>query len=259
MEAESCREYYIEGRSAAPVAGSGGCALPLQERCHKVETKQLVTKTCSVTAILFDFGGVIAEEGFREGLTAIAREHGLRPAAFVRVGFELVYGVGYVLGRSDEKAFWKAMRDRTGIQAPDEALRAHILSHFTLRPWMLEILPQLRDSGTRLALLSDQTNWLDELDEDLHFFRWFDHVFNSYHLGKSKKDPSLFDDVLKVMHLQAGQALFVDDHGLHIERARQRGLNTILYQDRRSFMRALAVFCPFLQAADAHTRHEESE
>jgi len=224
-----------------------------------VETRHSVLETCSVAAILFDFGGVIAEEGFREGLTAIAREHSLEPGAFVRVGFELVYEVGYVLGRSEENTFWEVVRDKTGIRAADEALRENILSHFTLRPWMLEILPRLRDSGTRLALLSDQTNWLDELDEDLHFFSCFDHVFNSYHLGKSKKDPSLFDDVLKIMGLRAEQALFVDDHHSHIERAGQRGLNTILYQDRPSFMRALAVFCPFLQAPGIQSHNKMSE
>jgi putative hydrolase of the HAD superfamily len=108
----------------------------------------------------------------------------------------------------------------------------------------------------RLALLSDQTNWLDQLDEKLHFFRCFDHVFNSYHMGKSKKDSSLFDDVLKIMELRAEQTLFVDDHGSHIERAGQRGLNTILYQDRPSFIRALAVFCPFLRVPATQRRHE---
>ena len=83
------------------------------------------------------------------------------------VGFELVYGVGYVLGRSEENTFWEAVRDQTGIRAADEALRENILSHFTLRPWMLEILPRLRDSGTRLPLLyvilrnrfSEMRNW----------------------------------------------------------------------------------------------------
>jgi putative hydrolase of the HAD superfamily len=224
-----------------------------------VETKHSVSKTCSVAAILFDFGGVIAEEGFREGLSAIARENGQEPEAFVRIGFELVYGVGYVLGRSDEKTFWQAIRDRTGIQETDAALRARILSRFTLRPWMMEILGQLRNAGMRLALLSDQTNWLDELDEKLHFFRCFDHVFNSYHMGKSKKDPWLFDDVLKVMDLRAEQTLFVDDHRAHIDRAGQRGLNTILYQDRPSFMGDLAIFCPFLRVPTAHPRQEGHE
>ena len=69
----------------------------------------------------------------------------------------------------------------------------------------------------------------------------------------------MFDDVLKIMGLREEQALFVDDHHSHIERAGQRGLHTILYQDRPSFMRALAVVCPFLQAPTAHTNHERSE
>jgi putative hydrolase of the HAD superfamily len=240
------------------MAGSGGYTWPISGE-NEVATRHSVSRSYSVTAILFDFGGVIAEEGFREGLTSIAREHGLEPEAFVRAGFELVYGVGYVLGRSNEKTFWQAVRDRTGIQGRDESLRDQILSRFTLRPWMLELLARLREAGVRLALLSDQTNWLDELDAKLHFFHYFDHVFNSYHLGKSKKDPSLFDDVLKVMDLQAGQALFVDDHGSHIERARQRGLNTILYLDQSTFMHALAVFCPFLRALAAHPRQKKSE
>ena len=35
-----------------------------------------------IKTVIFDFGGVLAEEGFREGLLAIARENGLDPDAF---------------------------------------------------------------------------------------------------------------------------------------------------------------------------------
>jgi putative hydrolase of the HAD superfamily len=31
----------------------------------------------AIKAVLFDFGGVLAEEGFRNGLQALAREQGL--------------------------------------------------------------------------------------------------------------------------------------------------------------------------------------
>jgi hypothetical protein len=39
----------------------------------------------SIQAVLFDYGGVLAEEGFREGLKNIARWHGLDPEAFHRL------------------------------------------------------------------------------------------------------------------------------------------------------------------------------
>jgi len=203
-------------------------------------------KPCTVEAIIFDFGGVLAEEGFRNGLFAIARRNGLEPESFARTGFELVYDVGYVLGRADERTFWRALRERTRISDPDSTLRYDILSHFRLRPWMLDLVRELKQNGMCLAILSDQTNWLDELDGRDDFFRWFDHVFNSYHQGKSKKEISLFKDVLSYIGVHAGQALFVDDHESHIKRAEAIGLNTILYLDRERFEADLALFCPHL-------------
>ncbi|MDY6838228.1 MAG: HAD family phosphatase [Thermodesulfobacteriota bacterium] len=212
------------------------------------ETIHPSSKPCTVDAIFFDFGGVLAEEGFRNGLVAIAKRNGLEPSGFARTGFELVFEVGYVLGRSDEKAFWAALREKTHIKDPDSILRDKILSHFRLRPWMLDLVKKLKQKGMRLAILSDQTNWLDELNARYSFFRWFEHVFNSYHLGKSKKDISVFEDVLAHMGVQAGQALFVDDHESHIDRANGVGLHTIWYVDRQGFELELASFCPHLMA-----------
>ena len=204
---------------------------------------------CTVDAILFDFGGVLAEEGFRNGLLSVAKHNGLEAERFVRIAFELVFKVGYVIGRSDESTFWQALREQTGIRGTDETLRKEILSHFRLRAWMIELVKKLKQFNVRLAILSDQTNWLDELDNEHRFFQYFDHVFNSYYLGKSKKDTSLYDDVLRSLRIQASHALFVDDHEGNIERAKQRGLHTILYSDRESFRTDLAQFCPDIVAA----------
>ena len=55
-----------------------------------------------IKAIMFDFGGVLAEEGFREGLKAIAEKNGLDPDLFYETAKELIYESGYVTGRSDE-------------------------------------------------------------------------------------------------------------------------------------------------------------
>ena len=39
----------------------------------------------SIKAVLLDYGGVIAEEGFRNELAAMAREQGLDPKAVLNV------------------------------------------------------------------------------------------------------------------------------------------------------------------------------
>ncbi len=214
---------------------------------------------CVVEVIMFDFGGVIAEEGFRNGLRAIALRNGLNPEAFVKEGFELVHSTGYVTGRSDEKAYWQALREKTGIRNDDESLRNDILIHFEIRPWMVHVVKRLKERGQRMAILSDQTNWLDELDETHHFSRWFDQVFNSFHSGKSKRDPSAFDDALNAMGVEAGKVLFVDDHPGNIERAREKGIHTILYENADGFMEELGRFCPNLRGGAEKIRQDQQD
>jgi len=199
---------------------------------------------CTVDVVLFDFGGVIAEEGFLDGLHSIAEMNGLDPEAFAKTGFDLVHATGYVVGKVTEPVYWESVRGATGIRNDDEFLRKEILDHFVLRPWMVEVVKRLRDSGMRLGMLSDQTNWLEELNSRQGFFDWFDLVFNSYRQGKSKRDPSAFSDILEAMGVEADRVLFVDDRPGNVERAREKGMHTILYTDRERFMEQLRRYCP---------------
>jgi putative hydrolase of the HAD superfamily len=60
---------------------------------------------------------------------------------------------------------------------------------------MIDLVRQLHEQGYVTGVLSDQTDWLDTLDEKYHFSKEFDQIFNSFYLGKGKQDPSLFSDV----------------------------------------------------------------
>ncbi len=206
------------------------------------------TKPCAVEVVFFDFGGVLAEEGYRQGLMAIAQRNGIDPEKFLRTAFDLTFSEGFVTGRIDEKAFWEILRSRTGIAGSREVFRDAVFSGFEMRGWMIELVKKLKESNVRTAILSDQTKWLDELDEKYRFFRWFERVFNSYYLGKSKQEPALFDYVLAEMGVRADQALFVDDNQGNIERAQQKGLYTIHYQNRKDFEEEFLSFCPGLKA-----------
>ncbi len=192
-----------------------------------------------IKAVVFDFGGVLAEEGFREGLKAIARKNGLPPEEFFSLANELVYATGYLLGRARERDFWQAIREKTGIKSDDEGLREELLQRFLLRPEMLDVVKKLKDKGFIVAILSDQTDWLDELNRRRPFFHLFDHVFNSYHIHKGKRDPSVFVDICKKMGIAPEEVLFVDDNGGNIDRARSQGLETIHFKGIEDFIRKI--------------------
>ncbi len=193
-----------------------------------------------ITTILFDYGGVLAEEGFTLGLEVMARENRLDPAEFFRTGAEAIYSCGYVTGKATEQAYWELLRSRTGIKGEDRALTETILSHFILRPRMLGAVRALRKQGLNPVILSDQTDWLDRLNARQPFFQEFSRVFNSFHLGKTKREPSLFTDVLATLKVEPGQALFVDDNPGHIARAAALGLKTHLFLSEELFFADLA-------------------
>jgi putative hydrolase of the HAD superfamily len=194
----------------------------------------------TANTVLFDFGGVLADEGFRDGLAAIGKLSGLAGEDIVVKGHELVLKTGYVTGRAREGRWWDALRSEAGVRGADEALRLEIIERFTLRPSMLGLVDDLRNGGLTVGILSDQTNWLDEIDGRFHLYGRFDYVFNSYHMGKSKNDPTHFDDVLKLLNRQAQEVLFVDDNAGHVSRAVDRGWKAILYGNQEGFLRELS-------------------
>lgn len=188
-----------------------------------------------ITAVLFDFGGVLAEEGFRNGLREIADQQGLRTDTIVEAGMQAVYDSGFVLGTGSESDFWALMRQRTGIRGDDNALTLKILKGFVPRPGMIQLVKELRSKGYLTGILSDQTHWLDELDENYHFSDTFSHIYNSYYLGKGKRDRTLFQDVANELEIPPDSILFIDDDWGNVKRAEESGFRVIHFIDETSF------------------------
>jgi len=180
-----------------------------------------------IKAVIFDFGGVLAEEGFREGLKAIAMKNGLNPDDFFKTAEHIIYETGYVTGIADESIFWRALREKTGIKGRDYELREEILKRFLLRPEMFKYVDNIRFAGLVAAILSDQTNWLDEINEKTPFYRYFDFIFNSYKIRKSKRDSSIFSEICLRIGVRPSETIFIDDNIRNINAAESEGLKTI--------------------------------
>lgn len=193
-----------------------------------------------IKAVVFDFGGVLAGEGFREGLKAIGLKNGLNPNDFFKTCEEIIYKTGYVTGLTDEHSYWNTVRERTGIKGDDEDLRKEILERFILRPAMFGHVEKLKASNLIVAILSDQTNWLEEINKKTPFYRRFDHIFNSFKIKKSKRDPSVFRYLCLAMGLKPDEVLFVDDNIGNIRNASNEGLKVIHFTNIDDFEKEVA-------------------
>ncbi len=195
-----------------------------------------------IKVVLFDFGGVIAEEGFREGLEAIARKNNLDASTFFFQVVDLINSTGYLTGKCEEHDFWESLRIATRVKGSDISLRVEILSRFIIRLRMLEVVELIKNKGLKTGILSDQTNWLDEINLNHHFYQYFDYIFNSFKLGKSKSDSSLFTDVCEYLGVKPEEILFIDDNSYHILRANNTGYHTIYFTGYDEFMSKLEAF-----------------
>lgn len=186
-----------------------------------------------IKVVFFDFGGVLAEEGFRNAIDAAGARQGID--GLFDAAERLIYESGYVLGLAEERQYWDDLRRATGLEGTDEELREEVLSRFTLRPDVVAEVRGIKDRGIGTAMLSDQTNWLDELDRRSPFYLHFDRVFNSYRLHKGKRDPSIFTDVCRELGIAPGEGLLVDDNPANVERARQVGMQAIHFRNFEQF------------------------
>ena len=198
----------------------------------------------TIKAVLLDYGGVIADEGFQNGLRALSREQGLDGAATLQVAKYAVYDSGFIVGRGTEAAFWQSMREGAGLKGSDDELTRRVLDGFVLRPWMIEWVDRLREAGYRTVILSDQSHWLDWLDRRDRFFQHFDRVFNSYHMGKGKRDPELFPEIAAQLALSPAEILFVDDMESNVTRARSAGWRAVRFLDRADFFTEIGRLLP---------------
>ncbi len=193
-------------------------------------------------ALLFDYGGVIAEEGFREGLYVIADRNGLYRQHFYKTAQDAVYTTGFCLGTGTETDFWGYMRAHYTVAGDDAELTGEVLDRFILRPHMLTLVRGCRGAGVFCALLSDQTVWLDTLDTRDHFYAEFDRLFISYRLGKGKRDPSIFRDVIQELGVAPAQVAFIDDNAGNVARAKACGLYGIVFKDEADCAARLQEF-----------------
>ncbi len=189
-----------------------------------------ITRVNEIKVIFFDFGGVLAEEGFREGLMAIGKKNGLDPEEFFDKAAEAVYKSGYVIGAANESDYWRQVRKENSINMTDADMRQEILDRFIIRPQVIHLVRRLRSKGFQVNILSDQTDWLDELDRKYDFYKEFHKIINSYRIGKGKRDRTLFSDIHESANISPRQILFIDDNPGNVKRARDHGWSAILYR-----------------------------
>lgn len=198
----------------------------------------------SLELILFDYGGVIAPEGFQLGILKLAQKFNMDFEELYKIaGVKAAFKSGYSAGKCDEQEYWKILADELGMKDNLFSLRYVFMDNFQPRQEMIELIEILK-TDYKLGVFSDQTNWIYEFDQKYDFFKYFDYKFISYKNGYTKYDDEFYQLPINETGVDPKKILLVDDKQRVLDRAEQFGYRTYLFtsiSDCKQFFKNIKI------------------
>ncbi len=187
-----------------------------------------------VTAVLWDFGGVILSSPF-EAFSRYEHDRGL-PADFIRgVNATNPHTNAWArLERSDITpaefdAAFAAESEALGHRVPGADVLALLSGQ--VRPEMVRALDRVIESGYRTACLTNNVSGehasAERTELIASIMARFDHVVESSKVGCRKPEPRFYEIACELLGVRPHECVFLDDLGINLKPAAAMGMRTI--------------------------------
>ena len=204
----------------------------------------------AIKAILFDFGGVLAELRGEAHLLRLVNDRLSREEMWTRWSHSPAVRA-HETGKISPEEFAVRIVDELALAVSPQVF----LSGFS--DWIVGTFPEtdalLSDVAARYttALLTNTCALHRPVIESLGVLPHMHHVFASYEIGLIKPDHDYFAHVLGKMNIAPAEAVFFDDSPLNVAAAKQLGLHAVRVdgaaQVRRELTR-LGLLTPQIEA-----------
>lgn len=190
--------------------------------------------------LVFDVGGVIVHWQPLQLMRQVFASHALDDAGARVVAAAIFQGSApggdwaeFDRGRIEPDALAERIAARTGYAVADvKRLIAAIPGHLQPVAESVALLERARTVGHRLTLLSNMPRpYAAHLEAQHACFGWFDAAVFSGRVGLMKPEPAMFEHARKELALDLDQALFIDDHALNVQAARDCGWQAMQFEN----------------------------
>jgi putative hydrolase of the HAD superfamily len=193
----------------------------------------------AITAVLFDFGGVILSSPF-EAFARYEAARGLPPGFLRRVNAT----------DPDTNAWARLERNEVDLEefsalfeAEARALGGEVdglevlgLLRGELRPAMVEAVRRCSErlrtgllTNNVVSMRAEQMSGVEDPHQAV--LRLFDVVVESSRVGTRKPDPAFYEHACALLGIDPSEAVFLDDLGVNLKPARAMGMTTIKVED----------------------------
>jgi putative hydrolase of the HAD superfamily len=195
-----------------------------------------------IRAVVFDYGAVICRLPSLDEWTEFADAAELPVPEFIRL-----YPRSrerYDRGLVRAAGFWREFAALAGREYDGEAIRR--LAEIDIRVWshvdpeVIALARTLQRRGVVTGILSNmQPDLLERIRERSEWIDAFDVQVFSCEIGFVKPERRIYDYLLRQLHVDAGDVLFVDDVSDNVDAARAAGLQAEVFSSIADVRRAV--------------------
>ena len=201
-----------------------------------------MTKTTTIKAIIFDFGGVLLRTQTRTYRTAWDDKLGLDHGQFEAYIFNGPLGTAAQLGQATWAEVWSQAAEYFGLTTVEiQQAQEDFFKGDTFDEALADYVRRLKAHFT-IGLLSN-TWYTDgaQLLSAYHLTDAFDVWVTSAEVGVMKPEPQIYQIALERTGTQPGETIFVDDFAHNIQAAQALGMQAIHYTDPIAGQRELVA------------------
>ena len=198
-----------------------------------------------IKAVIFDVGGVlqIKKQNRDEGIKGVHKEVAEKFNISLDHYFDAVDDVyaKSIEGKLQEREVLKrlALNFKISQKKLIKVYKEVYTKNFNLNKELLDYAEKIKKQKIKIAILSDM--W--HLSKDTLIIKKFYKVFNpliiSCDVGMRKPNKEIYKLILRKLHTNPEETIFIDDREWNIKSAKEIGIKTILFEDNKKTMNLL--------------------
>ena len=180
-----------------------------------------------IDTVFFDWGGVVADDPGDDFLGQLLKDIGATDEQVATI-FQ-TYMQRFMRGQITEDEYWQEIKSKFNLLIPntisDEFMK---WSGLVANQDILDLVSELRESGLKVAILSNVIEPTYNVLASAGYYDLFDEVIASCKVGYAKLEQEIYQLSLDRLTTTADRSLFVDDKQRNLDPALQMGFSVIL-------------------------------
>jgi len=192
-----------------------------------------------IKAIIFDFGGVIAQEASPFIYESISHEVNLNKDE-VKERMK-PFTIKFQKREIEETDYWTSIAKALNSVFPDKIKDIFLkvfAEHSNLNPEVVDLVKKLKKNNYKVAILSNQI--LGEPNYSLKEVKdLFDVVVISFEVGMRKPDDEIYNYIVEKLQVRPDECIFIDNREVNLPPAQNMGMKTILFESSEQLEKEL--------------------